>query len=72
MKVFISQAMRNIPDDEVLKIREEGKKKFLEIYKGNEEVEFISSFENDLPEDARFIYWRLEKCKRMQNGTSCL
>ena len=57
MKVFISQAMRNIPDDEVLKIREEGKKKFLEIYKGNEEVEFISSFENDLPEDAPPLYF---------------
>ena len=38
MKVFISQPMRNIPNDEVLRIREEGKKKFLEIYKGKEEV----------------------------------
>lgn len=57
MKVFISQPMRNIPDDEVLRIREEGKKKFLEIYKGKEEVEFISSFENDLPDNTHPLYF---------------
>ena len=57
MKVFISQPMRNIPNDEVLRIREEGKKKFLEIYKGKEEVEFISSFENDLPYNTPPLYF---------------
>lgn len=57
MKVFISQPMRNIPDNEVLRIREEGKKKFLEIYKGKEEVEFISSFENDLPDNTPPLYF---------------
>lgn len=57
MKVFISQPMRNIPNDEVLRIREEGKKKFLEIYKGKEEVEFISSFENDLPVNTPPLYF---------------
>lgn len=56
MKVFISQPMRDIPDDEVLRIREEGKKKFLEIYKGGEEVEFVSSFENDLPDSTHPLY----------------
>ena len=57
MKVFISQPMRNIPNDEVLRIREEGKKKFLEIYKGKEEVEFISSFENNLPDNTPPLYF---------------
>lgn len=56
MKVFISQPMRNIPNEEILRIREEGKKKFLEIYKGDEEVEFISSFENDLSDNTHPIY----------------
>lgn len=57
MKVFISQPMRGLTDDEVTRVREEGKQKFLEIYKGDEEVEFISSFENDLPEDTPPLYF---------------
>lgn len=57
MKVFISQPMRGLSDEEITRLREEGKQKFLEIYKGKEEIEFISSFENDLPEDAPPLYF---------------
>ena len=33
MKVFISQPMRGLSDEEITRLREEGKQKFLEIYK---------------------------------------
>lgn len=45
MKVFISQGMSNIPEEQVLKTREALKKKFMENYQGDEkEVEFISTY----------------------------
>lgn len=46
MKVFISQPMRGKTKEEVSALREEAKVKFMELYKGGEEVEFISSYMN--------------------------
>ena len=57
MKVFISQPMKGLSDDEILRIREEGKKKFLETYRGDEEVEFISSFVSNFPADTAPLYF---------------
>ncbi len=57
MKVFISQPMRGLTDNEITCLREEGKKHFLEIYTGGEDVEFISSFENNLPDNTPPLYF---------------
>ena len=57
MKVFISQPMRGLTDNEITRLREEGKQKFLEMYTGDEEVEFISSFITDFPADTPPLYF---------------
>ena len=46
MKVFISQPMRGKTVEEVNIIRDDAKNKFMQLYSGNDDVEFVSSYMN--------------------------
>jgi len=67
MKVFISQPMRSLSDEQILATREEAIKEIKERYR-EEEIEIIDSFFKDAPVDAKPLWYLADSLKLMSNA----
>ena len=67
MKVFISQPMRGLSNEEILILREKVQNYIREQYK-EEDIEFIDSFFKDAPVDAKPLWYLADSLKLMSEA----
>lgn len=67
VKVFISQPMRGLSDDAIIAKRKEVEQKIIDLYEG-EPVEFIDSFFEGAPHDAKPLWFLGESLKKLASA----
>ena len=67
MKVFISQPMKGLSNEQILSTREEAIKEIKERYR-EEEIEIIDSFFKDAPVDAKPLWYLSDSLKLMSSA----
>lgn len=74
MKVFISQAMRGLADEEILKVREEAIKYAKSTIKitADDRIEIIDSFFQSAPTDAKPLWYLGKSLELLSSADICL
>ena len=67
MKVFISQPMRDLDNDEIIRVRSEAIEKIKEMYKDTD-IEVIDSFFKDAPVTAKPLWYLADSLKLMSEA----
>lgn len=67
MKVFISQPMRGLDNDEIIRVRSEAIEKIKEMYKDTD-IEVIDSFFKDAPVTAKPLWYLADSLKLMSEA----
>ena len=70
MKVFISQPMKGLTDEEILKVREEAITTVTRAFGTYEDIEIIDSFFQSAPVDAKPLWYLGKSLELLSTGRS--
>lgn len=72
MKVFISQPMKDLSDEEILKVREDAIELATIALKSSEGVEIIDSFFQSAPTDAKPLWYLGKSLELLSTADVCI
>ena len=72
MKVFISQPMKDLSDEEILKVREDAIELATIVLKSSEGVEIIDSFFQSAPTDAKPLWYLGKSLELLSTADVCI
>ena len=72
MKVFISQPMKGLADEQILKVREEAITTVTRAFETYEDIEIIDSFFQSAPTDAKPLWYLGKSLELLSTANVCI